>query len=167
MNRICVLTVLLILSTVSLAQQVESAKYQRMLKKRLPKDVPTINVSEIGDNDETILFLDARERNEYEVSHIKNAKFIGYKDVDLDAILLLPKTTEIVVYCSVGYRSGKITEQLMEHGFSNVRNLYGGIFEWSNQERTMVDSDGNPTTLIHAYNKKWGKWITTGSKVYD
>ena len=78
----------------------------------------------------------------------------------------LPKDTPIIVYCSVGFRSEKTTEHLLALGFTNVKNLYGGIFEWSNAGQPMVDSNENSTTKIHAYNKKWGTWINRGEKVY-
>ena len=44
----------------------------------------------------------------------------------------IARESTIVVYCSVGYRSEKIAEELDKLGFTNVSNLYGGIFEWIN-----------------------------------
>ena len=161
-----ILFLALFLITNCFAQQVESSTYGKMLKKKLPKNVPTISVNEVDPTDDTILFLDTREHEEYEVSHIENARFVGYKHKSLDSVLTLPKNTKIVVYCSIGYRSGKITKELIAEGFTDVHNLYGGIFEWSNQEMPLIDRNGNSTSNIHPYNKKWGRWITFGDKVY-
>jgi 3-mercaptopyruvate sulfurtransferase SseA len=77
----------------------------------------------------------------------------------------IPKDTEIIVYCSVGFRSGSVAKKLIKNGYTNVLNLYGGLFEWSNQELPLVDNDGKPTLKIHTYNKKWGKWVEKGEKV--
>jgi rhodanese-related sulfurtransferase len=148
------------------AQQVESSSYDRMLKKRLPKNVPIVDVNQVDVSDSSIVYLDTRELCEFEVSHIENAQYIGYKKANLEAVLKLPKETKIIVYCSIGYRSGKISKELIDDGFTNVHNLYGGIFEWSNQERPLVDNNGNSTVKVHPYNKKWGKWITSGDKAY-
>ncbi|MBC8047867.1 MAG: rhodanese-like domain-containing protein, partial [Fimbriimonadaceae bacterium] len=74
---------------------------------------------------------------------------------------------KIVVYCSVGYRSEKITEKLIAAGYTNVSNLYGGIFEWMNQENNIVDANGELTNKIHAYSKIWGVWLSEGEKVYN
>jgi rhodanese-related sulfurtransferase len=44
------------------------------------------------------------------------------------------------VYCSIGKRSDEITKMLGEAGFTNARNLYGGIFEWVNQGHPVFNS---------------------------
>lgn len=112
------------------------------------------------------VLIDAREKEEFTVSHIPNAIFSGYKDFNTEALKDLSKSDPIVVYCSVGYRSERIGEKLQRMGFSNVYNLYGGIFEWKNTGNEVVDAEGLPTEKVHAYNKKWGQWLTCGEKVY-
>ena len=81
------------------------------------------------------VILDVREKDEFEVSRLKNAIWIGYDDFDISRIDSIDKEQEIIVYCSVGYRSSKIGEELIESGFKNVKNLYGGIFKWANENR--------------------------------
>ena len=75
------------------------------------------------------------------------------------------KNKTIVVYCSIGYRSEKIAEKLRRKGYT-VFNLYGGIFDWKNKGNTVVDSLGNTTEKVHAYNEAWSKWLFNGQKVY-
>ena len=105
------------------------------------------------------LLLDIREIDEYKVSHIKNANYAGYNDFSIDQFESINKDTTIVVYCSVGYRSSEVAQKLIEAGFKDVRNLYGGIFQWINQEREIV-KDSVITDSLHTYNKKWGRYIT-------
>ena len=83
-------------------------------------------------NSMSFVVLDSRSAGEFEVSHIKDAIWIGYKDFELQKVLteIPDKDTEIVIYCSIGVRSEKIGERLQEAGYKNVRNLYGGIFQW-------------------------------------
>ena len=50
-------------------------------------------------------------------------------------------------------------------GFKKVYNLYGGIFHWVNEGRT-VFANGKPTLRVHAYSKPWSVWLTKGEKVY-
>jgi rhodanese-related sulfurtransferase len=45
----------------------------------------------------------------------------------------LKRNSEIVVYCHVGIRSASAVRLLRQTGFVNVRNLQGGIDEWSRQ----------------------------------
>ena len=116
----------------------------------------------------SILLIDAREYEEYKVSHIDKAVFVGYDNLNLKPIEKVPRDTKVVVYCSVGYRSERVGEKLKEMGFTNVYNLYGGIFEWVNQGYKVVDSNGNEVKQVHAYNKNWGKWVSNDNyeKVY-
>jgi len=137
-----------------------------MLNGLLGRNVPEISVSDLDSLQNSVQLLDARERNEYEVSHLQGAKWVGYDDFDLERVDGLPKDTAIVVYCSVGYRSEKVVEQLLAAGFTNVQNLYGGIFEWANEEKPVVDTQGEPTEKVHAYDRVWGVWLNKGKKVY-
>jgi Rhodanese-related sulfurtransferase len=45
----------------------------------------------------------------------------------------LDRNTEIIAYCHHGMRSGDATGFLLQQGFSNVKNLIGGIDAWSIQ----------------------------------
>ena len=143
--------------------KVEDSKYNAMLTQFLDHNVPEINVDEVGEN---VIYLDTRELKEYKVSHIKGAIWVGYIGFKMSRLKELPKDSKIVVYCSVGYRSEKITKKLKSKGYTDVSNLYGGIFEWVNQSRVVVDSEGVLTTKVHAYDKEWGVWLQKGEKVY-
>jgi len=102
-----------------------------------------------------IKLLDARERKEYNVSHLMNAQFIGYDNFQIEAIHSYALTDTIVVYCSIGYRSEKIGEKLISLGYKNVYNLYGGIFNWVNSGYKVVDSRKSVTKKVHGYDKTW------------
>lgn len=147
------------------AQQVQSSTYNLMLNGLLANNVPTLSVADLNKADTTMVFLDARERREFEVSHIKNAIWVGYDDFDPKRLTDLPKDAKLIVYCAVGYRSEKVTEKLLGDGYSDVSNLYGGIFEWINQGRPVFQTDV-ATDSVHAYNRVWGIWVNEGKKVY-
>lgn len=147
------------------AQKVESKSYGIMLKTLLSHTVPELNVAEV-DPSKKVVWLDAREKNEFAVSKIENAQWVGYDDFSMERVANLAKDDEIVVYCSVGYRSEKVAEQLIEAGYTNVHNLYGGIFEWKNTGKSVVDETNSETEKVHAYNKTWGIWLNNGKKVY-
>ncbi len=114
------------------------------------------------------IILDAREKAEFNISHIPSARYVGYNSFSLDAALteIPEKDSPIIVYCSIGIRSEKIAEKLKKAGFIHVKNLYGGIFEWKNKGFPTVDSTGAETENIHAYSKEWGKWLHAGDPVY-
>ena len=147
------------------AQHVQEPAYQEKLQHLLSDKTPVIDVPQLAKERKPVL-LDARPSEEYDVSHIAGARRVGYGDFDLSRVKDLPKDTAIVVYCSVGYRSEKVTVKLLKAGFTNVKNLYGGIFEWVNTDHAVVDDSGKRTDRVHAYNKSWSRWVTKGVKVY-
>ncbi len=143
-----------------------------VLNKYNDKSVPYIHVETLKKSAKQALVLDAREPEEFEVSHLKNAQYIGFKDVNSSRLFtlmsdsLVGRDQLIVVYCSIGVRSEIIGKKLMSNGFTNVYNLYGGIFEWVNKGGDIYKK-GEPTQKVHAYSKKWGRYLTKGIKVYE
>ncbi len=141
-----------------------------LLNKWNRKNVPYISVQTLSLPNTKAILLDARETYEYNVSHIKDAIHVGYNNFKLSEITKkLPdnKDDKIVVYCSLGIRSETIALKLIKEGYTNVYNLYGGIFEWKNANYKVQDTLGNNTEKIHTFNKRWSKWLLKGEKVYD
>ncbi len=164
--RTYIILIISVFSVLPASAQVQSSAYNLILKTLLSHSVPEVTVPQVKTMNDALL-LDAREWKEYQVSHLKNAKFVGYDQFDLDKLKLINKNQKIVVYCSVGYRSEKIADKLKQAGYANVSNLYGGIFEWVNQGNVVVDEKGTATENIHAYSKAWSVWLNKGVKVYD
>lgn len=168
MKKLLVAILFTFLSYSTSLAQVESRTFNVLLKTMLKETVPTISVDELSSKKtDDMVFLDARERGEYNVSHLKNAKWIGFEDFELKRLNGIDKKAEIVIYCSIGVRSEKIGERLLAEGYINVKNLYGSIFEWVNQGNTVYDMADKPTKKVHAYSRKWGVWLNEGEKVYD
>ena len=120
-------------------------------------------------NKDNIVYLDAREKTEFDVSHIKNSVYVGFEKFNLKKWLTqrISKNQSIVVYCSLGVRSEKIAKKIIASGYNNVSNLYGGIFLWKNSGGTVVDQKNNPTENVHAFSKSWGHYLTSGIKIYN
>ncbi len=100
------------------------------------------------------LLLDARTREEYKVSHLKNARLAPSNLEDLINQGENNFSTPIVVYCSVGYRSCQIARRLQSIGYQTVFNLSGSIFQWVNENR-LVYRDNQPVNVVHPYQKFW------------
>ncbi|MBP6794651.1 MAG: rhodanese-like domain-containing protein [Saprospiraceae bacterium] len=137
---------------------VKDAAFDKTITGLLDFEVTAISVSDLQKMKE-VLLLDAREEEEFAVSHIPGAVHIGYNHWSKEAVKNINMEKKIVVYCSVGYRSEKIGKKLKDLGFENVYNLYGSIFEWANQGLPLESSDGSKTNKIHTYNKNWSKWV--------
>jgi len=136
-----------------------NGEFDRKLTSLLSFKVPLVGVEKVKAQRGQYYLLDTRERKEYEVSHIPGAEYLGYRDFDPARLKEVPRDTPIVLYCSVGYRSERIGKKLQDAGFTNVRNLYGSIFEWANRGYPLEDSQGKPVNRIHTYNKNWSRWV--------
>ena len=131
--------------------------------------VPLIRSHEleaIFENDSDVVLLDIRSPEEFAVSHLPGATLIDYDRFRKKDVENLDREKPVIVYCSVGYRSEKIGEKLQKMGFKNVKNLYGGIFEWKNEGFDVVNPKGQKTDSVHTYNRNWSKWLVNGIKVY-
>ena len=159
--------ILIILSLIPLSTfcQIKNNDFRQMLDNMYNHTVPLIKVDSLK-NLKNVFLLDTREREEFEVSHLKNARNVGYIWFDMRKIYDIPKNAVVIVYCSVGYRSEKIGEKLIRNGYKHVFNLYGSIFEWANEGNPLYKSNGVQTTEIHTYNKNWARWVERGTKVY-
>lgn len=93
-------------------------------------DITVTQLKEKLDKKEDFVFIDVREDYEYDEFNL-GAKLIPLGDV-MDEVDNLEehKDSEIVVHCRSGARSGKAQQILEMNGFSNVRNLEGGVLAW-------------------------------------
>lgn len=76
-----------------------------------------------------IKLLDVRTPEEYAIASIRGAVLVT--DENVPEILALPKETPIIVHCHHGGRSMSAARFLKEKGFTDVRNMAGGIEAWS------------------------------------
>ena len=130
------------------------------LKQAVRKKFPTvrqISTAELAawladTNRPAPLLVDAREKEEFAVSHLRDAR--NLQSV-ADVKKVLPAhAPPVVVYCSVGYRSSALAEKLQRAGVTNVANLEGSLFEWANESRPLQRGT-NAVREVHGYSRKW------------
>ena len=107
---------------------------------------------------ENLLLLDAREPEEYAVSHLQGAQPAPSKDEALKALQGVPADQRIVLYCSVGYRSSELAQFLMKKGYTEIYNLEGSIFAWANEGRPVYRGKER-VQVVHPYDKIWGRLL--------
>lgn len=130
--------------------------------------VPLIQARELQEMEKgSVYLLDTRTHREYEVSHLPGARFIDYEHFSSADVTDIPKDAQVITYCSVGYRSERIGEKLQKLGYQNVKNLYGGIFDWKNQGYQVINLNEKTTDSVHTYNENWSQWLYNGIKVYE
>jgi rhodanese-related sulfurtransferase len=128
-------------------------------------DVPTTTTAalaaQLADSTVAPLLLDARTEAEYAVSHLPGAHRVDpdASPAELaDALEGIDRQRPIVVYCSVGVRSGAVARRLQSAGFGRVENLAGSIFRWANEGRPLV-RDGRAAVAVHPYDAVWGRLL--------
>lgn len=160
-----VLTAIFLLCMITpMTAQTTPREYYEMLDEMYRQTVPLVQPGD-AEVDNAVL-LDTREAEEYAVSHLPGARMVPYQGFRVESLEDLPRDTPIIVYCSVGYRSERIGEQLQEAGYTNVQNLYGGIFNWVLEGGQVVNMENVPTDRVHTYNENWSKWCLKGQKVW-
>ena len=75
------------------------------------------------------LLIDVREPDEYDIAHIEGSRLIPLKTLP-DELASLPTDREIFVHCKSGGRSAKAVQLLLDHGFTRVSNVAGGMDAW-------------------------------------
>lgn len=95
--------------------------------------LPEISPSELKqrlDANEPLFLLDVREPSEYDIVHLEGAKLIPLNTLP-HHVEELPADREIIVYCHHGTRSLYATAYLQQNGFTDAKNLIGGIDQWA------------------------------------
>ena len=93
------------------------------------------NVNELKrkiDAKEDFFLLDVREPNEFKIGRIPGSTLIPLGEVP-QRVNEIPKDKEIIVHCKMGGRSAKAASFLRQQGYTNVKNLKGGILDWSDK----------------------------------
>ncbi|MGE0041295.1 MAG: molybdopterin-synthase adenylyltransferase MoeB [Vicinamibacterales bacterium] len=84
------------------------------------------------DAGEPLVVLDVREPHEYQISRIEGSVLIPLGELP-NRHGELDRAAAIICQCRSGVRSARATDFLRSVGFTNVRNLAGGILAWSDQ----------------------------------
>jgi hypothetical protein len=114
--RIFILSISFFFSVIASAQN----SLDELLRLYNTESIPYISVSTLNTIQDTVLVLDARERKEYQISHLKGAIHVGYDNFKIESIAVLAfdqKTfqsslkkldTPMFIICMVVFLNGKI-----------------------------------------------------------
>lgn len=97
--------------------------------------LPVIDVLSFAaewEGDNPPFLLDVREPHEYQAAKIDGSVLIPLGELP-NRFAEVPKDRPVVVHCRLGGRSAKAVEYLQSQGYTDIRNLSGGIQAWSLQ----------------------------------
>jgi molybdopterin/thiamine biosynthesis adenylyltransferase/rhodanese-related sulfurtransferase len=103
----------------------------RDLLQQVKAEIDELTPSEAAARVDEPLFLDVRERDEWEEGHIPGAVWIPRGNLESRVENAVPdRDRPIVVYCASGSRSAFATKTLEELGYTTVSSLAGGFTDW-------------------------------------
>jgi len=85
------------------------------------------------DGGEKFRLIDVREADEWAIARLPSAELLSMSQFEQQGIHQLETDDDIVLYCHHGVRSGRVQAYLKSKGFTNVKNLTGGIDAWATQ----------------------------------
>ena len=135
-----------------------AATWKALISARFPGvewvDSETLSQWMDSSSGEELVLLDVRSPEEQTVSQLFGARRVDARQPDLDS-LVIPEDAKVVVYCSIGYRSAALIEDLKRAGIEHVYNLEGGLFDWANQGRPIYRGEER-VDEVHPFNRIWG-----------
>jgi rhodanese-related sulfurtransferase len=120
----------------------------------------TRKLHELRQGSASLVLVDVRSREEFDVSHLRSA--VNLQSVEQIAEVVKERRAfNTVLYCSVGFRSTRIAQVLIERGVAGVMNLEGSIFQWANEGRPIYRGEV-PVQEVHPYGKRWAGLLKPG-----
>ncbi len=93
------------------------------------ESITTLQLREILAGDFQGLLIDVREPDEYQCAHIEGSQLIPLQTLP-NQLANLPTDREILIHCKAGGRSAKAVQFLLGNGFTQVKNVTGGMDAW-------------------------------------
>ncbi len=112
-------------------------------------DVTAVKAAQLAHSGRAVI-IDIRETNERNVSMIEGAITLEEYKVNFGQY----REITGILYCTIGYRSGLKTLELISQGYNNVVNLSGSVLSWAHAGYSFVDQNG-PTKKVHVYGPTW------------
>ncbi|MEA2017007.1 MAG: rhodanese-like domain-containing protein [Campylobacterota bacterium] len=125
----------------------------KVLMDEATTNIPQIEPKDLNILDKKLLLLDVREPEEFSSGYINSLnhltiprgklEFAAIKKIAID----YGHDTSIVTYCYKGPRGALAACQLKKMGFTNVKNLHGGLLNWLDKGYTIKSYLGDLTLV--------------------
>jgi len=126
------------------------------------KNTPEIQVSELLSlSKNKRVLVDVREDHEIQVSIIPGA----LTQVQFEQQIERYRNYTVVVYCTIGYRSGHYVNRLLKKNIKAV-NLAGGVLAWAHAGQRF-NKEGRASKQVHVYGKRWDLLPVDYEAVYE
>lgn len=141
--------------------------------KKSPENIkiPVIKVQELhtalSTGKEKFTIIDVRNKEEYDISRLPNAKRIGYNDFSIEKMWMVDRKYKIVLYSSTSAKRALVLAQYLTlMGFTDLHILEGGIIAWKNASYDTYDANKALSDKIHVGEKENVKLLKVGTPVH-
>ena len=115
------------------------------LRPKQPRNYTSLDTEEAiekSKEDDSLLIIDVRQRDEYNTEHLRGAKNIPLDQFE-KRIGKLPRDRDIMVYCNTGTRSVRAVRQLEVAGFTRLYHMHQGLRGWKKADYPTIRRSGS------------------------
>jgi adenylyltransferase/sulfurtransferase len=98
-------------------------------------DITVEQLKQMLDRKENFVLVDVRDPDEFAVSEIKGSRKLPLPELP-ERFAELPKDKLIVLHCKMGGRSARALQFLRSQGYTQLKNVAGGITAWHERIET-------------------------------
>jgi sulfur-carrier protein adenylyltransferase/sulfurtransferase len=99
--------------------------------KRQIKEVTPEQVRDMQDRNETVVYLDVRESNEWNLGRLPQAVHLPRGNLESKVEGMIDRAQKVVIYCARGNRSALAALTMKQMGYEDVASMAGGIQGWA------------------------------------
>lgn len=99
------------------------------------KEITPAEVADLRSSGESVVYLDVREQNEWNLGRIPGAQFLPRGQLESKIEELAPRESRVIIYCARGNRSALAANTLQQMGYANVASMSGGFQQWATEDR--------------------------------
>jgi rhodanese-related sulfurtransferase len=115
-------------TTTEAAPEAAAAQEPALDLASLPRNLDVQTAATLAEREDVVI-LDVREQDEWDAGHIPGALFIPMSEIQ-GRLSEVPSDKTVIVQCRSGNRSSQVTDYLQQQGFTNIRNMAGGLNAW-------------------------------------
>ena len=94
------------------------------------REISAAELKGMIERSESIVILDVREPNEWNLGHLPKAVHIPRGNLESKVEALIPRDSKVVVYCARANRSALAADTMQAMGYTDVASLAGGWGDW-------------------------------------
>jgi rhodanese-related sulfurtransferase len=94
------------------------------------REIAAADAKAMIDRGDSVICLDVREPNEWNLGHIPKAVHIPRGNLESKVEALVPRDAKVIVYCARANRSALAADTMQTMGYTDVMSLAGGWADW-------------------------------------